>query len=587
MTIAKTDKSKYKNVQANTPAQASVAASASDEDGLVLVDSGAIFKGEQEFVVTRTAIHLEKPGALTKERISVLEKLLHPCRLKGRSVLDVSSKPGYFLFSALQNGAESVLAVDRDSSYLATIDKAAAHLGLENVETKTTRLNVWNDAADIVLALDSAALLDNFGGETHSLEKSIAKLASLARYMVIIEADPNVSATAAGPGDNANSTDEHFPQQFESILNSHFKRIELVGAADKRSFYLAFHSEHDVDLRCPLPTFPHTGELISCRQLTEFAGLEYWSRVYSGNNLIYKQATRELIQRENALLSKLNSQYFPRVKEVQECGESSILVLKKIEGVGLSESKSEVVSSLDRFIKFAYDCLQILHELQGAGITHRDIQMGNVLVRNGAPVLIDFGWAVSKELPMFLPAGLISITPDGQACDVYSMGKLLCELAADKYPELLCIFELMTEADPAARVTNPHQLNTLLQLATSGKTPQGSDGKLLIKLIENLKINRTRLTNAHASYGLLEQKTKIEQDHRLAVLEMEYEKVVTEITRVISELHRVIGEKDELLVLLDERQKLIEGITQSQAWRLANQLQKSKKSFGSMFGKSP
>jgi hypothetical protein len=68
---------------------------------------------------------------------------------------------------------------------------------------------------------------------------------------------------------------------------------------------------------------------------------------------------------------------------------------------------------------------------------------------------------------------------------------------------------------------------------------------------------------------------------------MEYDTVVTEVNKVIAELHRVIGEKDKLLGLLDERQKLIEGITQGQAWRLANRLQKSKQKFGSMFGKAP
>lgn len=102
----------------------------------------------------------------------------------------------------------------------------------------------------------------------------------------------------------------------------------------------------------------------------------------------------------------------------------------------------------------------------------------------------------------------------------------------------------------------------------------------------SLKISRTRLVGAQDALASLENRTMIEKDHRLAILEMEYEKVVTEINKVISELKRVIGEKDELLELLDERQKLIEGITQSQAWRLANQLQKSKKSLGSMFGKS-
>jgi arginine repressor len=110
---------------------------------------------------------------------------------------------------------------------------------------------------------------------------------------------------------------------------------------------------------------------------------------------------------------------------------------------------------------------------------------------------------------------------------------------------------------------------------------------LLTKLITNLRLNRARFEASQKIYDVLEEKTKTDRDHRLAVLEMEYDKVVTEVNTVIAELHRVIGEKDQLLELLDERQKLIEGITQGKAWQLANRLQKSKQKFGSMFGKAP
>jgi uncharacterized coiled-coil protein SlyX len=277
-----------------------------------------------------------------------------------------------------------------------------------------------------------------------------------------------------------------------------------------------------------------------------------------------------------------------------------VLELEKVRGTSLPEATSEITSSKSNFVQFVKECLEILAELESAGIQHRDIQPNNLMVRQGKPVLLDFGWAMTERMPMLLPAGLLSLTPDGQACDAYAMGRILSDLAQDKFPELLCVFELMTEPDPAARITDAKGLITLAELAVREQsekhetgeteatdTAAGGNSKLLQKLVANLRISRARLKGEREEYRALVDRMNIEKDHRLAVLEMEYEKVVTEINKVIPELKRVIGEKDELLTLLDERQKLIEGITQSQAWRLASRLQQSKKSFGSMFGKTP
>jgi serine/threonine protein kinase len=282
---------------------------------------------------------------------------------------------------------------------------------------------------------------------------------------------------------------------------------------------------------------------------------------------------------------------------VKECGDSSVLVLEKVEGVSLEDYRQTISSSVGNLTLFALECLQILNELQLQGIQHRDIQPGNILIRDGKPVLIDFGWATSEELPMFVPAGLLSVSEDAQTCDAYSIGIILFELAEKKYPELAGVFALMTEPDPIARVTSAPDLSALLKLAAAAAASlpasaadlamSDEQGRLLTKLITNLRLNRARLDASQKDFETLEEKTQIDRDHRLAVLEAEYDKVVTEVNKVIGELHRVIGEKDKLLELLDERQKLIEGITQGQAWRLANRLQKSKQKFGSMFGKAP
>ncbi|HEY9680566.1 MAG TPA: hypothetical protein V6C86_03145 [Oculatellaceae cyanobacterium] len=556
----------------------------------VVVDSGAIFKGTQEFVVTRTAINLEKAGTLTKERIACLEKVFRPSRLFGRTVLDLAPQPGFFTFLALQNGAKSVKIVDKNQNFLEMLKSASKHVGFDNLQVECKNPRDLKQSLDIVLALNADSYIHEFGdnAKPNDYEAALESLSKLTNYVLIVE------SPSFGTSDTDGNSDLH---QFELYLSRYFKRVEFAGEADARAFYLAFNTEHDVDLRCPLPDYECSKDLklLSCRQLTESAGLQFWSRVYAGSDAIYKQATRELIEREKHMLEKLDSDYFPRIKGYKEIGTSSVLTLEKIDGSTLPSYKEELTRTKSRFLEFAKDCFNILLTLQNAGIQHRDIQPNNFMLRNGKPVLIDFGWAVTDKMPMLLPAGLLTLAPDGQACDAYAIGLMLCDFANEKFPELLSFFELMTEADPSVRITDANDLLLLFNLVTAdpGDIPNNNNNNnnnnqtpLIRKLMASLKISRTRLVGAQDALASLENRTMIEKDHRLAILEMEYEKVVTEINKVISELKRVIGEKDELLELLDERQKLIEGITQSQAWRLANQLQKSKKSLGSMFGKS-
>ena len=54
------------------------------------------------------------------------------------------------------------------------------------------------------------------------------------------------------------------------------------------------------------------------------------------------------------------------------------------------------------------------------------IKPDNLLVRDGRPVLIDFGWAVAPDLPQVTPAGLgdEGRAPEG-FCDVHARGVAL------------------------------------------------------------------------------------------------------------------------------------------------------------------
>ena len=109
----------------------------------------------------------------------------------------------------------------------------------------------------------------------------------------------------------------------------------------------------------------------------------------------------------------------------------------------------------------------ILGELKRKGIVHRDIRLANILLRNGVPILLDFGWAVSERQPYHTPVGLggLGRPLDGSFCDVYSIGKVLEEVNQGRYPKFADVIQLMTEPDGHLRITDLALLKFLFELA--------------------------------------------------------------------------------------------------------------------------
>lgn len=91
-----------------------------------------------------------------------------------------------------------------------------------------------------------------------------------------------------------------------------------------------------------------------------------------------------LIQNEWAILSLANSSHFPKVYsfingvlEMEDCG---LLLLSNI-----PQNWEEQLE-------------EIIKDLEINGITHRDIRIDNLMVKNGVIKLIDFGWAKIPQL---------------------------------------------------------------------------------------------------------------------------------------------------------------------------------------------
>lgn len=108
---------------------------------------------------------------------------------------------------------------------------------------------------------------------------------------------------------------------------------------------------------------------------------------------------RQLLQREAAFLKRLDGRHAPRLLvsgenwiEMEHCGEE--LSVENLPNDWHSQV-AEIVAVLDQ-----------------AGIVHRDIKHGNLLVKNGHLYLIDFGWAIwTNETPYMSPRELCEDVP--------------------------------------------------------------------------------------------------------------------------------------------------------------------------------
>ena len=223
------------------------------------------------------------------------------------------------------------------------------------------------------------------------------------------------------------------------------------------------------DLSVPesLLLIPPEENLISSRLLTQEAGVDYWCLLYEKDDVLYKQTSFDLAEREARFLSRLETDYFPKFLDVQSEQGYSQITFKKVHRQTLKDALPDINSSIQELHNFIQHCLDILVHLQERGITHRNICRDTVLVQNGKPVLLDFSWAVSDSEPYFSPAGLggYERSPDGSFSDVYSMGKILEYVNRQHYLTFDRVISLMTMKDPLLRITDVSILKVLFNTA--------------------------------------------------------------------------------------------------------------------------
>ena len=443
--------------------------------------------GYQEFRISPEKIEPLRIDQPLRIKRKLVQSIFNPDYLTGKTVLDIGANGGFFSLWACHNGARQVVSLDMDEAYLDLIRQAQTAFGWQNIRTIHARVQDWDEPADLVLAFAMVHWLYSCTANYGSLEAVVEKLAGLSRSLVLIEwvapEDPAIRSFKHSEWNPRVAKDGYNLEAFESALRKWFCKVEMIGpTSPTRTLYMGCRRRHEVTLHPALPLLAPADRVISSRCLAEYKKRKYYSRVYSdaSPDRIVKQATADMALHEAKILERLQGAYFPRVISSEQCDGYSVFVMERIVGVELAESRAEISSNPKYLAGFLGECLAILSQMRAAGIRHRDIRLENVLVRDGHPALIDFGWAETGDEAWLNPGGLggLERIQEGPPCDAYSMGRVFEQIIPENSKLFAPLLEMMLNPELARSVA----ITELQRVLKSLELPEAWDVPLVFSI---------------------------------------------------------------------------------------------------------
>lgn len=158
-------------------------------------------------------------------------------------------------------------------------------------------------------------------------------------------------------------------------------------------------------------------------------------------------SARQRLAREVETMRRVRNRYVAEVVDADVDGPSPYIVTRYVQGRTLEETVRRDGplrgAALDRFAAGLAEALAAIH---AAGVVHRDLKPGNVMLDSGEPVVIDFGIAHVPDATRLTKTGLVMGTPgylspeviegapSSGASDVHSWGGTVAFAATGRQP---------------------------------------------------------------------------------------------------------------------------------------------------------
>ena len=223
------------------------------------------------------------------------------------------------------------------------------------------------------------------------------------------------------------------------------------------------------------------------------------------------------LKREAEVVSRLDHPGICVVHEMGSDGGERYIAMRYVEGETLARKIAASTTDrrdVDRILNLVERCARALHVAHEAGVVHRDVKPGNIMVTpEGEPVILDFGLASDEShatsaltlsggilgTPAYLsPEQISSSGPPDRRSDVYALGVTLYECLTHERPFQAPTREqlyrrILTESTPDARRLNPSVTGDLRTvLATAMEKDVDHRYQTALDLAEELRRVRER-----------------------------------------------------------------------------------------------
>lgn len=156
---------------------------------------------------------------------------------------------------------------------------------------------------------------------------------------------------------------------------------------------------------------------------------------------------RSRLAREVETMHRVASPFVAEVIDADVGGDQPYIVTRYVDGRTLEDLVGESGPLAgEALARVAYGLASALTAVHAAGVVHRDLKPGNVMMADGRPVVIDFGIAQAPDLtrltmtgmfmgtPGYLAPEVIEGQPSGPSADVHSWGATVAFAATGRPP---------------------------------------------------------------------------------------------------------------------------------------------------------